>query len=179
MAGKPRLAMLKKKQRSWWQTGVCGGTGPLGLRAALYQRDAWCSWGRWHIPCAPNTVQASCSLPHYNLTRGPERKQSYHKVTEEETEAWRGEVPCPCESHCRVCMSPEGHVTTVCTSCPMNDVCLLFICYVVSVPENKFPVNIDVRTPGCLHGIVSMKPTRLKYVYSKKECRWTHSAFLG
>lgn len=39
-------------------------------------------------------LRPSCALSHFNLTRGLGSQRHYHKVTDEETEVWRGEVTC-------------------------------------------------------------------------------------
>lgn len=50
------------------------------------------------------------------LARSLRSKHYYHKVMNEQTEAWRGEVNCLSRSAFRVCIIfHEEHVTILCT----------------------------------------------------------------
>ena len=60
----------------------------------------------------PNTVKSY-------LERSLGSKRYYHKITDEETEAWRGEVTCLCKSAFRVCIIfHEEHISILCIPVP-------------------------------------------------------------
>lgn len=108
----------REKQRGWCKTGVLGGLGTTGLRMALTERSIAKEEGGGFLVCQTQ-LRPSCALPHFNLTRGLGSQRHYHKVADEETEVWRGEVTCLWRSDCRICtVFHEGHITVLCSLVP-------------------------------------------------------------
>lgn len=48
---------------------------------------------------------------------------------------------------------------------PMNDLCISFIYDDVRIPDNKFPVNVDMRAPFSPAQVAGITHTRLKHTF--------------
>lgn len=122
------------KSQGAGETRSSGRVGSTGLRITLSQGCMWLMMRVGHSFWAKDSKSfmfLTSFQPHKSLGR----QHYYHKVTDEETEAWRGEVTCLCKSDFRVStIFHEGHITLLCTSV-LDEWCMHFIrlwwCYCV------------------------------------------------